>query len=147
MNKKNNTNFVQVEGNVNKAIQGNITTTTTWPPVTGQVWPMDISGIRNQPEVADQIKQVIINDRTVIINWKDGTKSRSTCDVEDIFNPELGFAIAVIKKLIGKKRYTGFVEKALRQQKNRIRKIGRSALKSLANDTSEEFNITISLLP
>ena len=47
------------------------------------------------------IEKVIYNKPAVIVIWSDGTKTRSTCDKEDIWNPELGLMLDVMKKVMG----------------------------------------------
>ena len=58
------------------------------------------------------IKDVIFNNPATIILWKDGTKTVVKCQEGDIFNPELGFLAAVLKKLCGNKgNYNDVVKK------------------------------------
>lgn len=45
----------------------------------------------------DEIKDYIINDKSVIIFWRDGNKTVATVDDDDTFDAELGFTIAVFK--------------------------------------------------
>lgn len=45
----------------------------------------------------EEIKDYIINDKSVIIFWKNGNKTVATVDDDDTFDAELGFAIAVFK--------------------------------------------------
>lgn len=47
------------------------------------------------------IDRVIFNDPATIIIWTDGTKTVVKCGENDTFDPEKGFAIAVVKKLFG----------------------------------------------
>ncbi len=47
------------------------------------------------------IDRVIFNDPATIIIWTDGTKTVVKCGGNDTFDPEKGFAIAVVKKLFG----------------------------------------------
>lgn len=56
------------------------------------------------------ITKVIYNKPAVIAIWSDGTKTRSTCDKDDIWNPELGLMLCVMKKLQGQ----AFVSKLFR---------------------------------
>ena len=56
------------------------------------------------------IEKVIYSKPAVIIIWSDGTKTKSTCDKEDIWNPELGLTLCVLKKTQGQ----NFVSKLLR---------------------------------
>ena len=45
----------------------------------------------------DRIKKYIINDKAVIIFWKDGNKTVAVCEKEDTYDKELGFLIAFFK--------------------------------------------------
>ena len=47
------------------------------------------------------IEKVVYSKPHVIVFWSDGTKTRSTCDKEDIWNPELGLTLSVLKKTQG----------------------------------------------
>lgn len=47
------------------------------------------------------IKDVVFNCPATIVFWEDGTKTVVKCMEGDIFNPEHGFAMAVLKKLYG----------------------------------------------
>jgi hypothetical protein len=47
------------------------------------------------------IKDVIFNDPAVIIKWIDGTKTVVKCQKGDKFDPEKGFALAIVKHLMG----------------------------------------------
>ena len=53
----------------------------------------------------DQIKNVIYNDPATIVFWKDGTKTVVQCqkDKGDTYNPELGLAMCIIKKMCDNK--------------------------------------------
>ena len=53
----------------------------------------------------NEIKDVIYNDPATIVFWKDGTKTVVKCqkDKGDTYNPELGLAMCIIKKLSGNK--------------------------------------------
>lgn len=52
-----------------------------------------------------QIKDVIFNNPATIVFWKDGTKTVVKCQTDkgDIYNPELGLAMCIIKKMCGNK--------------------------------------------
>ena len=51
------------------------------------------------------IKDVIFNDPATIVFWKDGTKTVVKCqkDKGDTYNPELGLAMCIIKKMCDNK--------------------------------------------
>ena len=47
------------------------------------------------------IRKVLTNAPATVIFWSDGTKTVSRCAEEDTFNPEMGFILCVLKKLMG----------------------------------------------
>ncbi len=51
--------------------------------------------------VDDAIKQIIFSGPKTIILWKDGTKTIVTCGEGDIYDPYVGFCVAVTKKMFG----------------------------------------------
>lgn len=53
----------------------------------------------------NDIKDVIFNNPATIVFWKDGTKTVVKCQTDkgDTYNPELGLAMCIIKKMCGNK--------------------------------------------
>ena len=51
----------------------------------------------------EQIKEVIFNNPATIVLWKDGTKTVVKCQDGDVYNPEIGLAMCIIKKMCGNK--------------------------------------------
>ena len=53
----------------------------------------------------NEIKDVRYNDPATIVFWKDGTKTVVKCqkDKGDTYNPELGLAMCIIKKMCDNK--------------------------------------------
>lgn len=47
------------------------------------------------------VKKVVFNDPATIVYWADGTKTVVKCQEGDIFDPELGLAMAIAKKAMG----------------------------------------------
>lgn len=61
-----------------------------------------IYGIPNRSSsVFSEIKDIIINEPATIILWKDETKTVVKCQPGDIFDPEKGIAMAILKKIYG----------------------------------------------
>ena len=56
---------------------------------------------RKDPYLIPGIAKVIYNPPATIILWTDKTKTVVKCCENDIYDPEKGFAMAVIKKLCG----------------------------------------------
>lgn len=48
-----------------------------------------------------RIKDVIFNDPATIVLWEDGTKTVVKCNGEQVFDPEKGLAMAIVKKYMG----------------------------------------------
>jgi hypothetical protein len=64
-------------------------------------------------------KKIIFNDPTTIVYWWDGTKTIVKCSEGEEFVEEVGFAMAVMKRLYSdRSKFLKFVEKAYRQPKN-----------------------------
>lgn len=50
-----------------------------------------------------RIKDVIFNKPATIVMWADGTKTVVKCGEDDIYDPEKGLAMAIVKKAYGNK--------------------------------------------
>lgn len=59
-------------------------------------------------DIPGMIDRVIFNDPATIIIWKDGSKTVVKRSEDDIWDPEKGFCMAIIKKLYG---YTSFIKR------------------------------------
>jgi hypothetical protein len=81
-------------GNQTSPIVGTITTTstTTSSNVTKQ-----------NPYVPLEI-HVNRDEKVMVVKWVDGTENKVTCDSEDNFSEEIGFAMALTQKMFGGKR-------------------------------------------
>ena len=55
---------------------------------------------KNKNGRLEEIESYIINDKAVIIFWKNGKKTVATVDKMDTFDKEFGFCLAVFKYLI-----------------------------------------------
>lgn len=58
--------------------------------------------------IPSMIDRVIFNDPATVILWKDGSKTVVKRSDDDIWDPEKGFCMAIIKKLYG---HTSFIKK------------------------------------
>lgn len=56
------------------------------------------------------ITKVMYHGPATIIFWSDGTKTVSKCSENDIWNPEMGFIMAYMKKLVGSEEVRKSVE-------------------------------------
>ena len=66
----------------------------------------DVKFIKQLPKFdKNEIKDVRYNDPATIVFWKDGTKTVVKCqkDKGDTYNPELGLAMCIIKKMCDNK--------------------------------------------
>lgn len=66
------------------------------------------SSIELRVDIPGMIDRVIFNDPATIILWKDGSKTVVKRSEDDIWDPEKGFCMAIIKKLYGR---TSFIKK------------------------------------
>lgn len=61
--------------------------------------------IKNLEEALNRMKfkinNVIFNDPATIVFWADGTKTVVKCGKDDVYDPEKGLAMAIVKKLYG----------------------------------------------
>lgn len=65
-----------------------------------------------------QIKNVIFNNPATVVLWKDGTKTVVKCQKNDTYNPEMGLAMCIIKKMCGNKgNYNDVFNKWLPEEK------------------------------
>lgn len=62
---------------------------------------MTFNQTKKDPYLIPGIAKVIYNPPATIILWSDKTKTVVKCCENDIYDPEKGFAMAVIKKLCG----------------------------------------------
>lgn len=51
--------------------------------------------------LTDQIENVIFHNPATIVYWKDGTKTVVKANGEDVFDKEVGLAMAIAKKALG----------------------------------------------
>lgn len=58
---------------------------------------MDINIMNGMPS----IEKVIFNKPATIVLWEDGTKTVVKCSSKDIWNPEKGLSMCIIKKICG----------------------------------------------
>ena len=61
----------------------------------------DLESIELRVDIPGMIDRVIFNDPATIILWKDGSKTVVKRSEDDIWDPEKGFCMAIIKKLYG----------------------------------------------
>ena len=66
------------------------------------------ASIELRVDIPGMIDRVIFNDPATIILWKDGSKTVVKRSEDDIWDPEKGFCMAVIKKLYGR---TSFIKR------------------------------------
>lgn len=65
------------------------------------------------------IKNVIFSEPATIVMWADGTKTVVKCQEGDIYDPEKGLAMAVVKKALGNKgNYNEVFKKWLPKEEN-----------------------------
>lgn len=53
------------------------------------------------PLSESNIEKVIFNDPATIVIWSGGTKTLVKCNYGDKFNPEIGLAMCICKKVFG----------------------------------------------
>ena len=81
-------------------------------------------------DIPGMIDRVIFNDPATIIYWKDGSKTVVKRSEDDIWDPEKGFCMAVIKKLYGR---TSFIKRFMEPEEEMIILTAEEACESLKN--------------
>jgi len=66
------------------------------------------------------IKKVIYSDPATIVFWNDGTKTVAKCAPRDVYFPETGLAVAIIKKLVGGERTRNLFTQWLPESDNEV---------------------------
>ena len=61
-------------------------------------------------------KKVIFNDPATIVLWDDGTKTVVKCSEGDTYDPEKGFMLCYLKRLMGKNYYK-YISKTVKKYK------------------------------
>lgn len=78
-------------------------------------YELAIDGLRDglrSVRIMPEIKNVIFNDPATIVFWSDDTKTVVKCQDEDIFDPEKGIAMAILKRSENNKgRYYNEIKK------------------------------------
>ena len=66
------------------------------------IWTTDsITYLGSVELLKPEIKKVIFNPPATVVIWQDGTKTVVKCSENDIFDPEKGLAMAIVKKMYG----------------------------------------------
>ena len=81
-------------------------------------------------DIPGMIDRVIFNDPATIILWKDGTKTVVKRSDDDIWDPEKGFCMAVIKKLYG---HTSCIKRFMEPEEGMIILTAEEACESVKN--------------
>lgn len=90
------------------------------------------------------IDKVVYNKEkgTVAVVWNDGVVTKATCDARDTWNPELGLALAVMKKLTDqdfvKTLLNDWVVEGATNQIRTLRDVRRDSKKKSRNEVVEE---------
>ena len=71
-------------------------------------------------DIESAIKKVIFNNPATVVYWIDNTKTVVKCGENDVWDPEKGLAMAIVKKLSGNKgNYNKIFNKYIpKEQKN-----------------------------
>lgn len=72
-------------------------------PVTVRLEDVHFGAVFSEIITKPTIKKVIFNDPATIIYWTDGSKTVVKCQNGEEFDPEKGFVMAYLKKLLGNK--------------------------------------------
>lgn len=61
--------------------------------------------------IFEEIDDVIFNDKDTVIKWSDGTHTSARCTKSDEFLPYAGLAVAIVKKVAGKRSVNHMLRK------------------------------------
>ena len=70
--------------------------------------------ILNKTEVSPRIDKIFVNQPVVVVLWSDGTRTKSTCDANDQFDPFVGVSVCFAKKMVGKDKLLRLIKKAMK---------------------------------
>lgn len=59
--------------------------------------------VKVENKILKKVDKVIFKDPVTVVFWKDGTRTTVKCTGDEKYDPEKGFAMAVLKKLLGNK--------------------------------------------
>jgi hypothetical protein len=93
------------------------------------------------------VKKIIFHDPATIVYWGDGTKTVVKCMKGDTFNPELGMAMCMLKRMLDPPSYTrykkltqeyvnGYLEK---QKKKMMKKLKESSFINVDSNLNYEY--------
>ncbi len=61
------------------------------------------------------------NDKVVVVEFADGTKTKAVCDREDSFSLDAGIAICLLKKAMGgSDKYNQYIRKLIREHEENL---------------------------
>lgn len=78
-------------------------------------------------KVSLEPEKIFYNGRSTVVLWNDGTKTQSTASKNDIFDPEIGFAMCLMKKMFGKKVYGKKLFRKMIKQKGNFQNLDSDA--------------------
>jgi len=72
----------------------------SWQSVVPTITTWTTAKPRKNPDVPEEIH---VTGKTLVVKWSDGTANKVTCDTQDNFSPEIGFAMAYTQHKFGGK--------------------------------------------
>ena len=91
--------FLEVDKAWRKTIESGLNDGKCIKVPVSSVYGTLLGGHQHLPSL--QIKKVIFNSPATIIMWNDGSKTVVKCQTGDEYDPEKGFVMAYLKKLLG----------------------------------------------
>lgn len=64
--------------------------------------------------LSPRIDKIFVNKPVTVILWTDGTRTKSTCDENDQFDPFVGVSVCFAKKMVGKDKLQRIIRKAMK---------------------------------
>jgi hypothetical protein len=56
-------------------------------------------------------RKIFSNDKMMVVVWSDGTRTKTTCREDDTFDPRVGFAMCVTKKIFSNTKRAKYLSK------------------------------------
>ena len=114
----------------------------------------NVENRKEQPMNSIVVKKIIFHDPATIIYWGDGTKTVVKCMKGDEFNPELGVAMCMLKRMLDppsyaryKKHTQEYVNEYLeKQEKKMIKKLKELSFVNLDSNLNSEYENPLKVL-
>ena len=88
-------------------------------PASGEIihrFMQDMQGIATANFIFPTPEKVFIRGNVTVVLWKDGTRTKSTCSKDDLFDPVVGFSRCLCKKVYSRKQFEKIMHRVDRRE-------------------------------